>query len=121
MQVLENKVYQNYNGFDLLKSVTFLCEILHHLLKYVKLMILNLAVMPYPTPWTGSPDFDFTSKPFFENDPKKLMEAGAIPKDIPIMIGVTANEGLLQSATLFHNKERFEHFKYVLKFCRQSN
>ena len=69
--------------------------------------------MSYPTSWSGSLDLEFTTKPFFEDDPKKLMEAGDVPKDIPIMIGVTTNEGMLQSSTLFHNKERFENFKYV--------
>ena len=69
--------------------------------------------MSYPTPWLGSPDSDFTTKPFFEGNPQKLMEAGVVPKDIPIMIGATTNEGLLQSTTLYHNKEKFENFKYA--------
>ena len=68
--------------------------------------------MSYPTPWLGSPDYEFTTKPFFEGNPQKLMEAGAVPKDMPIMIGATTNEGLLQSTTLYHNKEKFENFKY---------
>ena len=72
--------------------------------------------MSYPTPWLGSPDSDFTTKPFFEANPQKLMEAGAVPKDVPIMIGATTNEGLLQSATLYHNKEKWESFKYARKY-----
>ena len=74
-------------------------------------IFLFLAVMSYPTPWSGSSDSEFTTKPFFEDDPKKLMEAGDVPKDVPIMIGATTNEGLLQSTTLYHDKEKFEKFK----------
>ena len=74
--------------------------------------------MPYPTPWLGSPDSAFTKKPFFTDEPRTLMEMGDIPKDVPIMIGTTKHEGLLQSITLYNNREKFEVFRYFWQWYK---
>ena len=69
--------------------------------------------MADPTPWIGSLDSLFSESPFFQDEPRKLMEMGKIPKNVPIMIGVTEHEGFLKSLRLFHNKDKFDMFKLV--------
>jgi hypothetical protein len=76
--------------------------------------------MPFPTPWQGSADFSYTSKPFFSDEPKTLMERGDVPRNVEIMIGSNKDDGMLQSTTLYHNEEKFENFKYVKKLIISS-
>ena len=67
--------------------------------------------MPFPTPWKGSLDSELTAKPFFTGDPQKMMDAGNIAEDVAVMIGTTKDEGMIQSTTIFHNREKFRKFK----------
>ena len=67
--------------------------------------------MPFPTPWKGSLDSEFRAKPFFTGDPQEMMDAGYIAEDVPVMIGTTKDEGMIQSTTLYHDREKFGKFK----------
>ena len=72
-----------------------------------------LEIMPFPTPWKGSLDSELTAKPFFTGDPQKMMDAGNIAEDVAVMIGTTKDEGMIQSTTLFHNREKFHKLHIV--------
>lgn len=78
-------------------------------------------LMPFPTPWQGSADFSYTSKPFFSDEPTTLMERGDVPRNVEIMIGSNKDDGMLQSTTLYHNEEKFENFKKNWEKCGPSN
>ena len=45
--------------------------------------------------WNAVPDKGFTSKPFLPAHPEELMASGEFNKDIKVIIGTTADEGIL--------------------------
>ena len=57
----------------------------------LQLDILNNGVII----WTLVPDFEFTSEPFLPGNAEDLMSSGQFNKDIEVIAGHNADEGLL--------------------------
>lgn len=66
--------------------------------------------MPYPASWVYTDDSEFSSNPFFGQDPIKTMQEDGAAK-VPIIIGFTKEDGLLPSATFKKHPQLFDYFK----------
>ena len=64
-------------------------------------------------------DAVFSHQPFFKGEPTTLM-AGYVP-NLPIMMGITKDEGILSSGSFVRDKEVFKRFRDNWKTCGPSN
>ena len=68
--------------------------------------------LPYPRPWQPTSDFKRTDNPFFQDHTGNNSFI-----DVPTMVGVTRDEGLLVSANPLHNKELADLLAKEWKNC----
>ena len=72
--------------------------------------------MAYPAVWSPHDDHEYVKDSFFAKHPRDVLKTGQFSK-VPIMIGVNKDEGVLHSATLLQNPEKFEYFKSNWEVC----
>ncbi len=73
-----------------------------------------------PAIWQPSEDVSFASDPFFSASPLKLVEQNKV-LNVPIMIGITRDEGLIASAQMHADPESRKHFENNLETCVVQN
>lgn len=65
--------------------------------------------MAYPLVWTAYDDSHVVMDPFFADNPRRLFERGQF-NSVPTMIGITKDEGLIQSTQFLKHPELFHNF-----------
>ena len=63
----------------------------------------------FPIIWMPYDDHDLLKDPFFTKHPRKVFEDEEFTA-VPSMIGVTKDEGLLQSAWFYNNPDKIRNF-----------
>ena len=63
----------------------------------------------FPIIWMPYDDHDLLKNSFFTKHPRKVFEDGEFTA-VPTMIGVTKDEGLLQSAWFYNNPDKIRNF-----------
>lgn len=69
-----------------------------------------MGVMAYPIVWGAYDDHALVTDPFFADHPRKIFEKGLF-NQVPTMIGVTKDEGIINSGPLLANPDLFNYFK----------
>ena len=77
---------------------------------HLKLFFI-LGLFPSPVVFKPSDDSKYSQDPFFKDDPIKLLEQGKV-HNVPVMIGVTKDEGLIYSAALGQRSEFMSFLRY---------
>ena len=72
--------------------------------------------MAYPLVWSPQDDHEYVKDSFFANHPVNVLKSGKF-NQVPLMIGVNKDEGVLHSATMLQNPELFEYFKSNWEVC----
>ena len=77
--------------------------------------------MATPATWKPINDARFSRKPFFTGgDPKNAMKSGKVA-NVPVMVGFTRDEGLINTARLFKDHERAETANKDPEYCMAQN
>ena len=92
------------------------CEEMEHVLKCIQKKdvseILELTdLVENAVVWMAVPDYNFTSNPFLPGDVEQLMSDGQFNKDIEVIIGRTADEGMLSLFEQLLDPTKWEDFK----------
>ena len=66
-------------------------------------------LVPYPIVWLPYDDRASVENPFFTKHPRKIFEDGDF-NIVPTMIGLTKDDGIMQSITMYKNPDKFREF-----------
>jgi hypothetical protein len=67
-------------------------------------------MMAFPCIWAPTHDHEFNMDPFFVDKPRKVLKQGGF-NQVPIMIGITKNDGLLNTAFMLTKPQLHNYFK----------
>jgi hypothetical protein len=76
------------------------------------------GLMAFPCIWAPTHDHEFNKDPFFADKPRKVLEEGGF-NEVPIMIGLTKNEGLINTAFMLSRPHLHDYFRYNISLYNE--
>ncbi len=76
--------------------------------------------MAFPAIWAPTSDHTYAKDPFFNDDPRKSLEKGE-HANVPVMIGIMKDEGLINTAFLLQRPDLVDELRENWTECAANN